>query len=65
MHSEDTKILESNHYHISDKTQFIIYADQKLMHVKVILKIHLQQKRSTYPIRFFNVYNIAIERQRK
>ena len=65
MHSEDTKILESNHYHISDKTRFIIYADQKLVDVKVILKIHLQQNRSTCPIRFFNIYNIATERQRK
>ena len=46
---EDTKILEFNQYQKPDKGPFIIYADleciyQRLMNVKIILKIRLQQK---------------------
>ena len=49
MPSEDTKILEFNQYQKSDKAPFIIYADseciiEKLMDIKIILKVHLQQK---------------------
>ena len=49
MPSEDTQILEFNQYQKSDKAPFIIYADleyiiKKLMDVKIIPKIHLQQK---------------------
>ena len=49
MPSEDTKIFEFNQYQKSDKATFIIYDDlecsiEKLMDVKIILKIHLQQK---------------------
>ena len=65
MPSKDTKILEFNPYQKSDKASFIIYADlaciienRRLMDVKIILKIHLQQKKGTFSIRFFNVYNI-------
>ena len=49
MPSEVTKILEFNQYQRSDKSPFIIYADlecwwfKRLIYVKVILKIHLQQ----------------------
>ena len=47
--SEDTKILEFNQCKKSDKAPFIIYVDlecliEKLMDVKLSLKIHLQQK---------------------
>ena len=49
MPSEDTKILEFNQYQKYDKAPFIICADLEcitkwLMGVKIILKIHLQQK---------------------
>ena len=49
MPSEETKILEINQYHKSDKAPFIIYADlesliEKTDDIKIILKIHLQQK---------------------
>ena len=49
MPSEDTKILQFNQYLKSNKAPFIIYADlecliERLMDVKIILKIHLQQK---------------------
>ena len=51
MPSKDTKILEFNPYQKSDKASFIIYADlaciienRRLMDVKIILKVHLQQK---------------------
>ena len=49
MPSKDTNILAFNQYQKSDKALFIIYADleciiEKLMDVKIILKIHLQQK---------------------
>ena len=49
MPSEDTKILEFNQYQKSDKATFFIYADlgcimKRLMDVKIILKVHLQQK---------------------
>ena len=49
MHSKDTEILEFNQYKKSDKARFIIYADleyttEKTEDVKIILKIHLQQK---------------------
>ena len=37
--SEDTKILEFNHYQKSDKALFIIYLD----YAKIFLKTHLQQ----------------------
>ena len=45
----NTKILEFNQYQKSDKAPFIIYADleiygKRLMDIKRILKIHLQQK---------------------
>ena len=47
--SEDTKILEFNQCKKSDKAPFNIYVDlecliEKLMDVKLSLKIHLQQK---------------------
>ena len=35
MPSEDTKTLEFNQYHKSDKTSFIIYADLKSLTVKI------------------------------
>ena len=46
MPSEDTETLEFNQYQKSDKALFIIYADlesiiERLMDVKIILKIHL------------------------
>ena len=49
MLSEDTKILQFNQYHKSDKTPFIIYADlesliKKWMVPNIISKNHLQQK---------------------
>ena len=49
MPSKDAKILDFNHDQRSDKVPFIIYADldcikKRLMDVKIILKIHLQQK---------------------
>ena len=49
MSSEDTKLLEFNQYHKSNKAPFIIYADlesliKKWMRVKIIQKNHLQQK---------------------
>ena len=49
MPSEDTKILEFNQYQKPDKATFVIYADlqcliEKLMDVKIILKIHLHQQ---------------------
>ena len=46
MSSEDPEILESNQYKKSDKVPFAIYADLEcwIMDVKIILKIHLQQK---------------------
>ena len=47
MPSDDTKILDFNQYQKSDKAPFILYVDleciiEKLMNVKIILKIHLQ-----------------------
>ena len=49
MSCEDTKILEFNQYQKSDKAPFVIYADlesliEKIVDVKIILKIHPQQK---------------------
>ena len=49
MPSDNTKILEFNQYQKSNKATFIIQTDfdyimEKLMDVKIILKIHLQQK---------------------
>ena len=49
MPSGDTKIIEFNQNQKSDKAPFVIYAGpeciiEKLMDVKIILKIHLQQK---------------------
>ena len=49
MPSGDTKIIEFNQNQKSDKAPFAIYAGpeciiEKLMDVKIILKIHLQQK---------------------
>ena len=49
MPSEDTKILEFNQYQKSDKAPFVIYPDleciiEKFEDVKIILKIHLQEK---------------------
>ena len=47
MPSEDTKILQFNQYLKSNRAPFIIYEDleqKRLMDVKIILKIHLQQK---------------------
>ena len=49
MLSEDTKKLEFNQYQKYDKASFIIYADlehiiERLMDVKIILKVNLQQK---------------------
>ena len=46
---KDTSILEFNQNQKSDKAPFIIYADLKCIieeidDVKIILKIHLQQK---------------------
>ena len=51
MLSEDTKILEFNHYQKTDKAPLTIYADlecliEKIFNVKII--------------RFFNVYSIII-----
>ena len=48
MPSKDTNLLEFNQYQNSDKAQFIIYADleciTRLMNIKIILKIHPNQK---------------------
>ena len=48
MPSEDNKILKLNQYKKSNKALFLIYADLECIiekiDVKVILKIHLQQK---------------------
>ena len=49
MPSEDTKILQFNQYQKSHKAPFIIYANlecliEKSDDVKIILKIHSQQK---------------------
>ena len=49
MSSEHTKMLEFNQYQKSDKAPFINYADleciiEKIDGIKIILKIHLQQK---------------------
>ena len=48
MPSEDNKILEFNQYQKSDKAPFIIYPDLECLiefvNVKIILKIHPQQK---------------------
>ena len=51
MPSEDIKILEFNQYQKSEKATFIIYADlecliEKIDGVKIILKIHSQQKQA-------------------
>ena len=45
----DTKIFEFNQYQKYDKAPFLIYADlecimEKIHDVKIILKIHRQQK---------------------
>ena len=49
MPSEDTKILEFNQYHKSDKTPFAFYADlecviEKMRGYRIILESHLQEK---------------------
>ena len=48
MPSEDNKILKLNQYKKSNKALFLIYADieciTEKIDVKIILKIHLQQK---------------------
>ena len=49
MPSEDTKLLDFNQYQKSGKAPFIIDEDleciiKMLIDVKIILKIHLQQK---------------------
>ena len=50
MSSEDTKILEFKQYQKSDKAPITIYVDLECliekteMDVKIILKIHAQQK---------------------
>ena len=48
MPSEDNKILKLNQYKKSNKALFLIYADIECItgkiDVKIILKIHLQQK---------------------
>ena len=49
MASEDTKILDYDQYKKCDKAQFIFYANlecikKRLIDVKMILKIHPQQK---------------------
>ena len=49
MASEDTKILDYDQYQKCDKAQFIFYANlectkKRLIDVKIILKIHPQQK---------------------
>ena len=42
---ESTKILEPNQHQKSDQAPFIIYAAlERLMDVKITLKVHLQQK---------------------
>ena len=46
MSSEESEKLEFNQYQNPDKATFIIYADleqKRLMEVKIILQIHLQQ----------------------
>ena len=47
MPSEDTKIVEFNQYQKFDRAPFITYAEcliKSLMDVKIILKVHPQQK---------------------
>ena len=44
-HFVDIEILEFNQYQKADKAPFIIYADlEGIIILKIILKIHLQQK---------------------
>ena len=63
--SEDTKILEFNKYQKSDKAPFIIYADLECIIEKIDGYKNNPENSSTvskrtYPIRFFNVYNIFV-----
>ena len=66
---EDTEILEDNLYQKSDEIPFIIYADleckiEKIDGYKTNPENSSTRKRTCW-IRFFNVYNIAILKQRK
>ena len=62
MPSEDTKILEFNHYQKSDKASFITYTDLECIIEKTdewwFWKFVYNKSKRTYSTRFFNVYNI-------
>ena len=65
MPSEDTKIVEFNQNQKSDKATFIIYADLECIIEKIDGYKNNPENSSTvskrtYPIRFFNVYNIFV-----
>ena len=60
MPSEDTKILEFNHYQKSDKASFIIYGDLECIVEKSDWCKNNPENSSTNKVKFFNVYNIFI-----
>ena len=70
MPSGDTKTLEFNQCHKSDKTSFIIYADLKSLTVKIDgckknpEKLSPTKVNEHNSIRFFNVDNIVTETHR-
>ena len=58
-----TEILEFDLYQKSDQAPFIFNNLEcviEMMNVKIIMKIHSEQSRRTYSIKFFNVYIIFI-----
>ena len=62
---EDTKILEFNQYQKSNKAAFVIYVDpecliEKMMNVKIIVKVHTQQKKANIFHQIFQYYIIII-----
>ena len=68
---ENTKILEFNQYQKSDKASFVSYADLECLIEKTDgcknnpeWKFICNKIRRTYSIRFFNVYNIILQKHR-
>ena len=58
-----TEILEFDWYQKSDQPPFIfdnLECVIEMMNVKIIIKIHSEQSRPTYCIKFSNVYIILI-----
>ena len=60
MLSQNTIVLEFNEHQKSDNAPLLNVKYRRLMDVKTIAKIHLQQSRGTYSISFFNVCNTVI-----